>query len=71
MVIMGESLLNDGTAASLFLIILEDVEGHDLTAKFVFKRFAELAIAGPLIGYAFGLMTVFVLLLAGHRSLLP
>jgi len=68
MVIMGESLLNDGTAASLFLILLGKViHGRPLGAARVTREALRLAILGPVLGYAFGIGTIFVLLIAGHK----
>ena len=56
--IEGESLLNDGTAYVVFLILLEVVADPkykaELTVGAVIGKFFYLALVGPLIGLLFG-----------------
>ena len=56
--IEGESLLNDGTAYVIFLILLEVVADEkykaELTAKAVVGQFFYLALLGPIIGLIAG-----------------
>ena len=59
--IEGESLLNDGTALVLFLVLIKFVEGEDMTAAEVIGQFCKMSIAGPLLGLAFGIVMAFIL----------
>ena len=59
--IEGESLLNDGTALVLFLVLMEFVSGNDMTATEVIGQFCKMSIAGPLLGLAFGIVMAFIL----------
>ena len=52
--IEGESLLNDGTALVLFLVLQEMVEGEDLGALDIVGRFCKMSLLGPLLGLFFG-----------------
>lgn len=52
--IEGESLLNDGTAMVIFLIMVEIVEGIEPTWYFMILKFLRLAIGGPIVGWIFG-----------------
>ena len=52
--IEGESLLNDGTAMVVFLVLLELVEGVDLTWGDIILKFVRLSFGGPLLGAVFG-----------------
>ncbi|GHP05072.1 hypothetical protein PPROV_000382400 [Pycnococcus provasolii] len=56
-VIIGESLLNDGTAAVLFRLFYQLETGEVvLSAVTVITYLARACIAGPLIGIAFGIL---------------
>jgi NhaP-type Na+/H+ or K+/H+ antiporter len=59
--IEGESLFNDGTAMVIFLIMLELVEGKDLTFGEMIAKFARLSFLGPLLGIVFGVVVEFIL----------
>ena len=59
--IEGESLLNDGTALVLFLVLIEFVEGNDMSAGEVIGQFCKMSIAGPLLGLAFGIAMAWIL----------
>ena len=59
--IEGESLFNDGTAMVLFLIMLEIVEGKDLTFGEMIGKFARLSLVGPIIGWLFGIVVEMIL----------
>ena len=68
MVIMGESLFNDGTAAALFFLFLGVVvDGDSLEPGRVVRFCLRLAVGGPAIGVVFGFGTLFLLLLAVRR----
>lgn len=56
--IEGESLLNDGTAMVIFLVMLEIVEGVTPQWQFILLKFVRLAIGGPIIGLIFGWILV-------------
>ena len=59
--IEGESLLNDGTALVLFLILIELVEGEDMSAGKMIGMFCRLSFGGPLLGLGFGIVMAFAL----------
>ena len=59
--IEGESLLNDGTALVLFLVLIKMVEGEDLTALDMIGQFCKMSLLGPLLGLAFGFIMAFIL----------
>ena len=68
MVIMGESLFNDGTAAAVFFLFLGVVaDGDDLDPGRVTLFVLRLAVLGPVLGVAFGFGALFLLLLAVRR----
>ena len=54
--IEGESLLNDGTAMVVFLVMLEFAEDKHLTASEIIGKFCRLALGGPLVGLIFGVI---------------
>ena len=54
--IEGESLLNDGTAFVLFMIALDFVKGEGPAVDDIVISFLQLALLGPVIGVAFGLV---------------
>jgi len=56
--IEGESLLNDGTAMVIFLVMLEIVEGITPQWQFILLKFVRLALGGPVIGMIFGWILV-------------
>ncbi|KAL3158150.1 Son of sevenless 1, variant 2 [Trebouxia sp. C0010 RCD-2024] len=57
-VIEGESLFNDGSAYVLFLLFLNALRGDALTGKSVVKQLCQLALGGPAVGIAFGMVMV-------------
>ena len=59
--IEGESLFNDGTAMVIFLIMLEMVEGKELSFGEMLGKFARLSFLGPLLGLCFGLLVEYIL----------
>lgn len=59
--IEGESLLNDGTALVLFLVLIKFVEGENLSAGEVIGQFCKMSLLGPLLGLAFGMVMAFIL----------
>jgi NhaP-type Na+/H+ or K+/H+ antiporter len=59
--IEGESLLNDGTAMVVFLVILEVVEGAPFDTGAVVLKFVRLSIGGPLLGLLGGVILSFML----------
>lgn len=60
--IEGESLFNDGTAMVLFFILLEIVEGEDLSFGYMIAKFFRLSFIGPILGLAFGMIIEQILL---------
>lgn len=67
-VIEGEALLNDGSAYVLFSIVLGFVsknQGSPSLSKITFQ-FVRLAIFGPLVGLAFGILITVWLMLINH-----
>lgn len=59
--IEGESLLNDGTAMVVFLVLLDLVKGVELTAGDIVLKFARLSLGGPILGLAGGFILSFIL----------
>mmetsp|Transcript_29366 Transcript_29366/g.44326 ORF Transcript_29366/g.44326 Transcript_29366/m.44326 type:complete len:327 (+) Transcript_29366:728-1708(+) len=59
--IEGESLLNDGTAMVVFLVLLDMVEGNSLTFMDIVIKFIRLSIGGPLLGILGGIIMSFIL----------
>ena len=59
--IEGESLLNDGTAMVVFLVLLDLVKGVELTPGEITVRFIRLSFGGPLLGIAGGFILQFIL----------
>jgi len=56
--IVGESLLNDGTAIVLFELFFDYVDGHTYSAGQIVAFFVEAALGSVLLGMGFGLLTV-------------
>jgi NhaP-type Na+/H+ or K+/H+ antiporter len=54
--IEGESLLNDGTAMVVFLVIIEVVKGKPVTPGAVIIKFCRLSFGGPLLGVIGGIV---------------
>ena len=52
--IEGESLLNDGTAMVVFLLLIEMVKGVEFTFFEIVLKFVQLSVGGPLLGIASG-----------------
>ena len=59
--IEGESLLNDGTALVLFIVLQDLAQGDDKTAGEIAGMFCQMSIGGPLLGIAFGYLMSFTL----------
>lgn len=59
--IEGESLLNDGTAMVVFLVILDIVEGTPITVAEIAVKFIRLSIGGPILGVLGGMALSFML----------
>ena len=59
--IEGESLLNDGTALVLFLVLIELAEGEDMSAGDMIAKFCKMSLLGPLLGLIFGVIMAFAL----------
>eukprot|EP01061_Rhynchopus_euleeides_P033928 TRINITY_DN574_c0_g1_i1.p1 TRINITY_DN574_c0_g1~~TRINITY_DN574_c0_g1_i1.p1 ORF type:complete len:1827 (+),score=747.77 TRINITY_DN574_c0_g1_i1:557-5482(+) len=54
-VIEAESLMNDGSAFVVFLIMLDFATGNPLTASEVVEASFRMALGGPALGLAFGI----------------
>mmetsp|Transcript_5431 Transcript_5431/g.9149 ORF Transcript_5431/g.9149 Transcript_5431/m.9149 type:complete len:461 (+) Transcript_5431:541-1923(+) len=59
--IEGESLLNDGTAMVVFLVLQEIVEGNSPTAMDIVIKFVRLSFGGPLLGILVGVIVSAIL----------
>lgn len=59
--IEGESLLNDGTAMVVFLVLLDIVEGTELGFGDVVIKFVRLSFGGPILGIVGGMIVSFIL----------
>ena len=59
--IEGESLLNDGTALVLFLVLIKFVQGESMTAGEMIGQFCKMSLLGPLLGLFFGMIMAFLL----------
>jgi NhaP-type Na+/H+ or K+/H+ antiporter len=59
--IEGESLLNDGTAMVVFLILLKIVEGEDMSFGSMILMFVRLSFGGPLLGIIAGFIMSLIL----------
>lgn len=68
MVIVGESLMNDGTAMVLFTLFYRLLQGETFTAGAIIGFFAEAALGSSFLGVLCGLVVVRWLRLA-HRPL--
>ncbi|CAE7514941.1 NHX8, partial [Symbiodinium microadriaticum] len=56
--IVGESLLNDGTAMVLFTLYFELMKGQEYSNGFVLGYFLKMALGSPLFGIVMGLIAV-------------
>lgn len=59
--IIGESLLNDGTAMVLFTLFFEMVKGETYNGEEIFAYFIKMAIGSPLFGACVGMVSVYAL----------
>ena len=59
--IEGESLLNDGTAMVLFLVLFDIVEGKETNAGEITGRFFRLSLGGIVLGILGGMCVSFLL----------
>ena len=64
--IIGESLLNDGTAMVLFTLYFELMKGHDFSGGEVMLFFLEECLGAPLLGIGMGFVGVFWMSLANN-----
>jgi len=58
MLIEGESMMNDGTAIVMFLLFFDFSKGNDKTTGEIIEFFLQVPLAGPAIGIAFGMATL-------------
>jgi NhaP-type Na+/H+ or K+/H+ antiporter len=68
--IEGESLLNDGTAMVVFLVLLDIVEGQDFDLGGALLRFARLSLGGTALGLLGGLVVSAILKRIHNNSVL-
>lgn len=68
MLIIGESLLNDGTSIVLYTLYINLVEGETYTPRNIVSFFVKMLCGSPLIGVILGLVSVYCLQTAS-RSL--
>jgi NhaP-type Na+/H+ or K+/H+ antiporter len=61
MVIAGESLMNDGIAIVAFTLFKNLLHGQSYDFWGVVEFFFQVALGGPAVGLAFGIVTLFVL----------
>lgn len=54
--IEGESLLNDGTAMVVFLVIQDIAHGEEMGIGQIVLKFCRLSILGPILGVIFGMI---------------
>jgi sodium/hydrogen exchanger 10/11 len=59
--IEGESLLNDGTAMVVFLVLLEIVKGVEMSFGDIIIKFVRLSFGGPLLGLVGAFILQFLL----------
>jgi len=59
--IEGESLLNDGTAMVVFLVLIDLVEGNTLTAGEIIGMFVRLSFGGIILGMLAGVILAQIL----------
>jgi NhaP-type Na+/H+ or K+/H+ antiporter len=59
--IEGESLFNDGTAMVVFLVLLDIIEGKELTIMDIVLKFARLSFGGPVLGILGGMIVSAIL----------
>ena len=59
--IEGESLLNDGTAMVIFLVLLDIVEGKETTPSQIIGKFCRLSFGGPALGLVCGVFVQLIL----------
>lgn len=59
--IEGESLLNDGTAMVVFLVIRDIAHGEEATVGSIALKFCRLSILGPICGVAAGMILSLIL----------
>lgn len=57
--IIGESLMNDGTAMVLFTLFYEMLKGKDYSGGDIVAYFLKMALGAPLLGAAIGLVCIF------------
>ena len=62
--IIGESLMNDGTAMVLFNLFFNMMQGDTYDFGGIVVYFVQMALGAPLLGVAFGLVTVYLMRLA-------
>jgi NhaP-type Na+/H+ or K+/H+ antiporter len=60
-IVEGESVVNDGTAMVLFIVMLGAAKGEELDAGKIIGELARLSLGGPAMGVLFGVVMAFVL----------
>jgi NhaP-type Na+/H+ or K+/H+ antiporter len=60
-IIEGESVVNDGTAMVLFIVMLQAAKGEALDAGAVVGELVRLSLGGPAMGVLFGVVMAFFL----------
>jgi NhaP-type Na+/H+ or K+/H+ antiporter len=60
-IVEGESVVNDGTAMVLYIVMLGAAKGEDLSAGDIIGELARLSLGGPAMGVLFGVVMAFVL----------
>lgn len=61
MVIAGESLMNDGIAIVLFTLFKNMLQGKSYSVGDVIEFLCRVALGGPAVGLAFGVVALFLL----------
>ena len=54
--IEGESLLNDGTAMVVFLVVFDIVKGESMGVADILIKFCRLSFGGPILGVIWGII---------------
>jgi NhaP-type Na+/H+ or K+/H+ antiporter len=68
--IEGESLLNDGTAMVVFLVLFDKVKGEELVVGEVILKFIRLAVGGIVLGVVGGIIVSSILVRISNNYVL-
>merc|ERR1712166_1001009 len=68
MVIAGESLMNDGIAIVLFTLFKNLLHGQSYDFAGIVEFFFQVALGGPAVGLAFGLVALLILILIKNST---